>query len=83
MRVELNCTHPLTRLDECTRKKSFSYEGRNLILSYLRCFPSKSYFLREMIENFTEIVQSSETETEALDKIRELVLNHMHMVVDR
>ena len=39
--------------------------------------------LTEMIENFTEIVQSSETETEALDKIRELVLNHMHMVVDR
>ena len=73
MRIELECEHPLVRLSEVMRKKEYSLNTKEAIFGCLRKFPPKSEERTEKMVEFTEIIQDSETEEEALQRIESLV----------
>ena len=72
MRVELECEHPILRTTECMEKKGFSRYTTEKICKCLRKFPPRTETRYRMAEKFTEIIQESKTEEEALKTIEAL-----------
>ena len=73
MRVELECTHPIVRISEITQKKGYSFETTEKIFGCLRKFPPKSQEKMQKAKNIEEIIQDSETEEKAFEKIEKMV----------